>query len=84
VPWDELCVAFRGHHLSADTIRRKLLEFLDLHQGNHSVYEYTKESNNLEQYGGNHNDTDVKKVELYCKGLTIQVQDHFILKLNLS
>jgi hypothetical protein len=41
VPWGEFCTAFRGHHLSPGTIRRKLAEFLDLHQGNRSVYEYT-------------------------------------------
>jgi hypothetical protein len=42
VAWDEFCVAFRGHHLSADTMRRKLVEFLELHQGNRSVYEYAQ------------------------------------------
>jgi hypothetical protein len=31
VPWDEFRAAFHGHHLSADTMRRKLAEFLDLH-----------------------------------------------------
>jgi hypothetical protein len=41
VSWDEFCVAFRGYHLSAGTIRCKLSEFLDLCQGNLSVYEYT-------------------------------------------
>jgi hypothetical protein len=30
VSWDEFRVAFRGHHLSAGTMRRKLSEFLDL------------------------------------------------------
>jgi hypothetical protein len=40
VPWGKFCAAFRGHHLSAGTMCRKLAEFLDLHQGNHSVYEY--------------------------------------------
>jgi hypothetical protein len=47
VPWGEFCTAFRGHHLSAGTMRHKLAEFLDLHQGNHSVYEYIQEFNNL-------------------------------------
>jgi hypothetical protein len=41
VLWGKFCAAFHGHHLSAGTIRLKLAEFLDLHQGNHSVYEYT-------------------------------------------
>jgi hypothetical protein len=31
VPWGEFCVAFRGHHLSAGTMRYKLAKFLDLH-----------------------------------------------------
>jgi hypothetical protein len=47
VPWGKFCAAFRGHHLSAGTMHRKLVEFLDLHQGNHFVYEYIQEFNNL-------------------------------------
>jgi hypothetical protein len=79
VPWSEFHAAFCGHHLSAGTMRRKLAEFLDLHQGNHSVYEYIQEFNNLAQYGSHHVDTDAKKAELFRKGLTIQLQDHLIL-----
>jgi hypothetical protein len=79
VPWGEFCSTFRGHHLSAGTMRRKLTEFLDLHQGNCSVYEYIQEFNNLVQYESHHVDTDAKKVELFRKGLTIQLQDHLIL-----
>jgi hypothetical protein len=71
VPWGEFHAAFRGHHLSAGTMRHKLTEFLDLHQGNRSVYEYTQEFNNLARYGGHQVDTDVKKAELFRKGLTI-------------
>jgi hypothetical protein len=84
VPWGEFRAAFHGHHLSAGTMHRKLAEFLDLHQGNHSIYEYTEEFNNLVQYGGHHVDTDVKKVKLFRKGLTIQMQDGLILSQNLS
>jgi hypothetical protein len=84
VLWGEFRVAFRGHHLSAGSMRRKLVEFLDLHQGNRSVYEYIQEFNNLTQYGSHHVDTDAKKAELFHKGLTIQVQDHLILSQNLS
>jgi hypothetical protein len=84
VPWDEFHVAFCGHHLSASTMRRKLSKFLDLRQGNRSIYEYTKEFNNLAQYGGHHIDTDMKKVELFRKGFTIQLHDLLILSLNLS
>jgi hypothetical protein len=73
VPWGELHTAFCGHHLSAGTMRQKLLEFLDLWQGNHTIYEYTQEFNNLAQYGGHHVDTDETKVELFHKGITIQL-----------
>jgi hypothetical protein len=65
-------------------MRRKLAEFLDLHQGNHSIYEYIQEFNNLAQYRGHHVDTDAKKAELFHKGLTIQLQDRLILSQNLS
>jgi hypothetical protein len=84
VPWGEFRTAFRGHHLSAGTMRRKLAEFLDLRQGSRSVYEYIQEFNNLAQYGSHHVDTDVKKAELFRKGLTIQLQDRLILSQNLS
>jgi hypothetical protein len=51
----------------------KVAEFLDLHQRNHSVYEYIREFNNLAQYGSHHVDTDAKNAELFRKGLTIQL-----------
>jgi hypothetical protein len=54
-------------------MHQKLVEFLDPRQGNRSVYDCTQEFNNLAWYGGNHVDTDVKKVELYRKGLNIQL-----------
>jgi hypothetical protein len=79
VLWSEFHTAFCGHHLSAGTMHHKLPEFLNLHQGNRSFYEYTKEFNNLAQYGGYLVNTDVKKVELFHKGLTIQLQDRLIL-----
>jgi hypothetical protein len=70
--------------LSGGTIHHKLVEFLELCQGNHSVYDYTQEFNNLAQYGGHHVDNDAKKAELYRKGLSIQLQDYLVLNLNLS
>jgi hypothetical protein len=76
--------AFCGHHLSAGTMHRKLAEFLNLRQGNRSVYEYIQEFNNLAQYESQHVDTNAKKIELFRKGLTIQLQDRLILSENLS
>jgi hypothetical protein len=84
VPWGEFHITFCGHHLSAGTMHHKFAAFLDLHQGNHSIYEYIQEFNNLAQYGSHHVDTDAKKVELFHKGLTIQLQDRLILSQNLS
>jgi hypothetical protein len=81
---NEFRVAFRDHHLSVGTIRRNLVEFLELHQGNRSVYDYTQEFNNLAQYEGHHMDSDAKKAELYRKGLNIQLQDRFVQNLSLS
>jgi hypothetical protein len=70
--------------LLAGTIHCKLSKFLDLRQGNRSVYEYTQEFNNMAQYEGHHIDTDEKKDELFRKGLTIQLHDCLILSQNLS
>jgi hypothetical protein len=84
VLWGEFRATFRGHHLLAGTMRHKLAEFLNLHQGNHSIYEYTQEFNNLAQYGGHHVNTDAKKADLFHKELTIQLQNRLILSQNLS
>jgi hypothetical protein len=42
VPWDEFSTAFRAHHLSAGLLCTKLKEFLDLEQGNRSVFNYKR------------------------------------------
>jgi hypothetical protein len=42
VPWGELRTAFYAPHLFASLLRSKLKEFLDLEQGNHSVFDYTR------------------------------------------
>jgi hypothetical protein len=81
VPWGEFCTAFRAHHLSAGLLRSKLKEFLDLEQGNHSVFDYMRQFNTLAQYGTYHVDTDEKKANLYHAGLTIHLQEHLV---NLS
>jgi hypothetical protein len=51
------------HHLLASTMRHKLVEFLELHQGNHSTYMYPQEFNNMAQYSGHHVDNDAKIIE---------------------
>jgi hypothetical protein len=65
-------------------LHSKLKEFLDLEQGNHSVFDYTRQFNTLAQYGSYHVDTDEKKANLYRAGLTIHLQEHLVHLSNLS
>jgi hypothetical protein len=84
VPWGEFRTAFCAHHLSAGLLRSKLKEFLDLEQGNRSVFDYTRHFNTLAQYGTYHVDTDQKKVNLYRAGLTIHLQERLVHLSSLS
>jgi hypothetical protein len=65
-------------------LRSKLKEFLDLEQGNHSVFDYMRQFNTLAQYRSYHIDTDEKKVNLYRAGLTIHMQEHMVHLSSLS
>jgi hypothetical protein len=65
-------------------LRTKLKEFLDLEQGNHIVFNYTRLFNTLAQYGSYHVDTDEKKASLYHEGLTVHLQERLCLSPNLS
>jgi hypothetical protein len=65
-------------------LRRKLKEFLDLEQGNHSAFDYTRQFNTLAQYGTYHVDMDEKKANLYRAGLTIHLQEHLVHLSSLS
>jgi hypothetical protein len=71
VPLGEFYTAFRAHHQYVGLLHSKLNEFLDLEQGNHSVFNYTRQFNTLAQYGSYHIDTDEKKANLYRAGLTM-------------
>jgi hypothetical protein len=55
---------------------RKLKEFLNLEQGNHSVYDYIHQFNTLTQYGSYQVGTDEKKASVFRNGLTVQLQGH--------
>jgi hypothetical protein len=69
----EFCTAFYARHLSTGLLRSKLKEFLDLEQGNHSVFHYMRQFNILTQYGSYHIDTNEKKANLYRAGLIIHL-----------
>jgi hypothetical protein len=51
---------------------------LYLEQGNHGVFDYTRQFNTLAQYGLYHIDTDEKKPNLYHAGLTIHLQERLV------
>jgi hypothetical protein len=74
---------FRANHLSMGLLHNKLKVFLDLEQGNHSIFDYTRQFNTLAQYGSYNIDTDEKKANLYRERLTIQLQDRLIQSPNL-
>jgi hypothetical protein len=67
-----------------DLFHSKLKEFLDLEQGNHTMFDYMRQFNTVAQYESYHIDTDEKKANLFCEGLTIQLQDCLVQSPNLS
>jgi hypothetical protein len=84
VPWGEVRTAFHAYHLSAGLLRTKLKEFLDLEQGDHSIFDYMRKFNTLSQYGSYHINIDEKKTNLYHTGLTIYLQERLIQFASLS
>jgi hypothetical protein len=84
LPLGEFRTTFCAHHLAMGLLRTKLKEFLDLEQGNHSVFDYTRQFNTLAQYGSYHVDMDEKKPNLYHVGLTIHLQECLVQFTNLS
>jgi hypothetical protein len=84
VPWGEFSTVFRAHHLSVGLLCSKLKEFLDLEQGNRSVFDYTRQFNTLAQYGTYHVVTNEKKANQYRAGLTIDLQEHLVHLSSLS
>jgi hypothetical protein len=75
VEWGEFKAAFRGHHIPAGIMDRKLNEFLALTQGNRTVLQYAQAFNNLCQYVGYHADIDEKKRDRFRMGLSTKLRD---------
>jgi hypothetical protein len=61
-----------------------LKEFLDLEQGNHSVFNCTRQFNTFAQYESYHVDMDDKKANLYREGIIVHLQERLGLSPNLS
>jgi hypothetical protein len=75
VEWREFKAAFRGHHIPAGIMDRKLNEFLALTQGNRTVLQYAQAFNDLCQYVEYHADTDEKKRDRFRRGLSTKLCD---------
>jgi hypothetical protein len=73
--WEEFKTAFRGHHIPAGILDRKLNEFLALNQGTRTVLQYAQAFNDLCQYAGYHVDSDEKKRDCFCRGLNTNLRD---------
>jgi hypothetical protein len=84
VSWEEFKTAFRGHHILAGILDRKLNEFLALNQGTRTVLQYAQAFNDLCQYAGYHVDSDEKKRDRFCRGLNTVRADSFNKLVNLA
>ena len=75
VEWREFKAAFRGHHIPAGIMDRKLNEFLALTQGNRTMLQHAQAFNDLCQYAGYHIDTNEKKRDRFRRGLRTKLRD---------
>jgi hypothetical protein len=65
VSWEEFKTVFRGHHIIAGILDRRLNEFLALNQGTRTVL----------QYAGYHADSDEKKRDRFRRGLNTKLRE---------
>jgi hypothetical protein len=75
VEWGEFKEAFRGHHIPAGIMDRKLNEFLALTQGSRTVLQYAQAFNDLCQYAGYHADINEKKRDRIRRDLRTKLRD---------
>jgi hypothetical protein len=75
VTWEEFKIAFRGHHILAGIMDRKLNEFLAFTQGNRTVLQYAQAFNDLCQYAGYHAYTNEKKRDRFRRGLSTMLRE---------
>jgi hypothetical protein len=74
VSWEEFKTAFRGHHIPAGILDRKLNEFLALNQGTDMVLQYAQAFNDMCQYAGYHADSDEKR-DRFRRGLNTKLRE---------
>jgi hypothetical protein len=75
VSCEEFKTAFRGHHIPAGILDRKLNEFMSLNQGTRTVLQYAQAFNDLCQYTGYHADSDEKKRDRFRRGLNTKLHE---------
>jgi hypothetical protein len=75
VQWTEFCEAFRAQHIPTCIMKSKHREFMDLQQGNQSLYAYTKMVNHQTQYVLEQIDTDDKKKYRFMNDLSTKLQE---------
>jgi hypothetical protein len=75
VEWGEFKTAFRGHHIPAGIMDRKLNEFLALTKGSRAMLQYAQDFNDLCHYAGYHADTDKKKRDRFRRGINTKLHD---------
>jgi predicted PolB exonuclease-like 3'-5' exonuclease len=75
VSWEDFKTSFRGHHIPARILDRKLNEFLALNQGTRTVLQYAQAFNDLCQYAGYHADSDEKKRDHFRRGLNTKLRE---------
>jgi hypothetical protein len=75
VTWEEFKMAFRGHHIPAGILDRKLNMFLALTQGIRTVLQYAHTFNDLCQYLGYHADSDEKNRDRFRRGLNTKLRE---------
>jgi hypothetical protein len=79
VQWAKFRDAFRAQHIPTGIMKSKHREFMDIEQGNQSVYVYSKMVNHLAQYAPEQVDTDEKKKYCFMKGLSTKLQERLML-----
>ena len=75
VTWEEFKTAFRGHHIPAGILDRKLKGFLALTQGTRTVLQYSQAFNDMCQYVGYLVDSDEKKRDRFRRGLNTKLRE---------
>jgi hypothetical protein len=82
VQWAEFREAFCAKHILAGIMRRNHREFMDLQQGDQSMYAYSKLFNHLTQYAPEQVDTDKMKKYRFMNSLSTKLQERLALSAN--